>query len=65
MSKLLIAIAAFAALTGCYNQRYPGERDSPPQAAVGSGSGAAVTAGADSRAPVTSRCDDRDRRDCR
>jgi hypothetical protein len=65
MIRLLIAVAAFSALAGCYNQRYPGERDSLPQAAVGSGTGAPVSAGADSRAPVTSACDNRDRRDCR
>jgi hypothetical protein len=69
MAKLLTVAALFAAasttLVGCYNQRYPGERDPLPQAAVGSGSGGAVTAGADSRVPVTSGCDKRERRDCR
>ena len=65
MIRLLIALTALTALAGCYNQRYPGERDSLPQAAVGSGSGAPVTAGADRHAPVTSACDNRDRRDCR
>jgi hypothetical protein len=58
MSKLLITIAAFAALAGCYNQRYPGERDSLRQDAVVSGSGAPVSSGSGD-APVTSASDRR------
>jgi hypothetical protein len=56
MSRLLIAIAAFAALAGCYNQRYPGEREPLPREAVVSGSGAPVTSGSGD-APVTSASD--------
>jgi ABC-type uncharacterized transport system auxiliary subunit len=58
MSKLLITIAAFAALSGCYNQRYPGERDSLPRDTVVSGAGAPVTSG-NGDAPVTSASDRR------
>ena len=58
MSKLLITIAAFAALAGCFNQRYPGERDSLPRDAVVSGTGAPVTNGSGD-APVTSAADRR------
>jgi hypothetical protein len=63
--RLLTVLLLFAALAGCYNQRYPGEREPLPQGAVVSGSGDPVTSGADSRAPVTSGCDKRDQRDCR
>jgi hypothetical protein len=58
MIRLLIAIAAFAALAACYNQRYPGERDSLRQDAVVSGTGAPVTSGS-GEAPVTSASDRR------
>jgi hypothetical protein len=53
MTKLLIAIAAFAILAGCYNQRYPGEREPLPRDAVVSGTGTPVTSGS-SEEPVTS-----------
>jgi hypothetical protein len=49
MSKLVMIIAALAALAGCYNQRYPGERDALRQDAVVSGSGAPVTSGSGER----------------
>ena len=58
MIRLLIGIVAFATLTGCYNQRYPGERDSLRQDAIVSGSGAPVTSGSGD-APVTSASDRR------
>jgi hypothetical protein len=58
MTKLLIAIAAFATLAGCYNQRYPGEREQLPRDAVVSGSGAPVTSGTGD-VPVTSAADRR------
>jgi hypothetical protein len=58
MIRLLIGIAALATLAGCYNQRYPGERDSLRQDAVVSGSGAPVTSGG-GEAPVTSASDRR------
>jgi hypothetical protein len=53
MVKLLAFAAAFAALAGCYNQRYPGERDSLPRDAAVSGAGAPVMNGSGD-APVTS-----------
>ena len=58
MLRLLIAIAAFAALAGCYNQRYPGEREPLPRDPVVSGGGAPVTSGTGD-APVTSASDRR------
>jgi hypothetical protein len=58
MIRPLIAIAAFAALAGCYNQRYPGERGELPRDAVVSGSGTPVTSGGGD-APVTSAADRR------
>jgi len=58
MVKLLAIAAAFVTLAGCYNQRYPGERDSLRQDAVVSGSGAPVTSGGGD-APVTSASDRR------
>jgi len=64
MPRLLLLVAALA-IAGCSNPRYPGERDRQPQAAVGSGSGAPVTSGADSRTAVTSGCDRRTQADCR
>jgi len=58
MIRLLIGIATFASLAGCYNQRYPGEREPLPRDAVVSGSGAPVTSGTGD-APVTSASDRR------
>ena len=58
MTRLLIALAAFTALAGCYNQRYPGEREPLPRDAVISGTGAPVTSGSGD-APVTSASDRR------
>jgi len=58
MTKLLIALAAFATLAGCYNQRYPGEREALPRDAVVSGTGTPVTSGSGD-VPVTSASDRR------
>ncbi|HET7366484.1 MAG TPA: hypothetical protein VFJ70_23170 [Burkholderiales bacterium] len=58
MTSLLISIALFATLAGCYNQRYPGEREPLPRDAVVSGTGAPVTSGSGD-APVTSASDRR------
>ena len=58
MIRLLAVIATFAALAGCYNQRYPGEREQLPRDAVVSGTGAPVTSGTGD-APVTSASDRR------
>ena len=53
MVRLLAVLTMFAALAGCYNQRYPGEREQLPRDAVVSGSGAPVTSGTGD-VPVTS-----------
>ena len=58
MIKLLAVLATFTALASCYNQRYPGERDSLPRDAVVSGAGAPVTSGSGDT-PVTSASDRR------
>jgi len=58
MLRLLSVVAVFAALAGCYNQRYPGEREQLPRDAVVSGTGAPVTSGTGD-APVTSASDRR------
>jgi len=47
---MLVAVLGAAALTACYNPRYPGDApgtDDPPQAAVTSGSGVPVTSRGD------------------
>jgi hypothetical protein len=64
MTKFFLFSTALA-IAGCVNGPYPGEKNPLPQAAVGSGSGEPVVSGADNRAPVTSACNDRDRRECR
>jgi hypothetical protein len=58
MIKSLAVLATLAALAGCYNQRYPGEREALPRDAVVSGTGAPVTSGS-ADAPVTSATDRR------
>ena len=58
MLRLLSIVALFAAVAGCYNQRYPGEREQLPRDAVVSGTGAPVTSGTDD-VPVTSATDRR------
>jgi hypothetical protein len=55
---LLVVLTMFAALAGCYNQRYPGEREQLPRDAVVSGTGAPVTSGSGD-VPVTSASDRR------
>jgi len=58
MVRLLAVLTTFAALAGCYNQRYPGEREQLPRDAVVSGTGAPVTSGTGD-VPVTSATDRR------
>jgi hypothetical protein len=58
MIRLVTALITFATLAGCYNQRYPGEREALPRDAVVSGTGAPVTSGS-ADAPVTSATDRR------
>jgi hypothetical protein len=58
MARLLVVLTMFAALAGCYNQRYPGEREQLPRDAVVSGTGAPVTSGSGD-VPVTSASDRR------
>jgi hypothetical protein len=58
MIRLLAILTTFAALAGCYNQRYPGEREQLPRDAVVSGTGAPVTSGSGD-APVSSAAERR------
>jgi hypothetical protein len=58
MIRLLAVLTTFAALAGCYNQRYPGEREQLPRDAVVSGTGAPVTSGSGD-APVSSAAERR------